>query len=161
MKEDVLDVLLYVFENYQEMGLPADSDAGTLRTELEAAGFHQQQVARACAWLEELAARHREPGVQASPSASRVFAPAELDWLSADCRGFILSLEQMGILTADLRETVIDRLMALAQHNTDEEIDLEQAQWVVLMVLFNRPGREAAYAWVEDLVYNAQDHYLH
>lgn len=161
MKEDVLDVLLYVFENYQEMGLPADSGDGSLRTELEAAGFHQQQVARACAWLEELAAQQREPGLQTSPSAARIFAPAELDWLSADCRGFILSLQQMGILTADLRETVIDRLMALAQHNADEEIDLEQAQWVVLMVLFNQPGREAAYAWVEDLVYNAHDRYLH
>ena len=34
----------------------------------------------------------------------------------------------------------------------DEEIDLDQLKWVVLMVLFNQPGRESAYAWMEDLV---------
>ena len=33
-----------------------------------------------------------------------------------------------------------------------EEIDLDQLKWVVLMVLFNQPGRESAYAWMEDLV---------
>ena len=46
------------------------------------------------------------------------------------------------------RELVIDRVMALE----DEEIDLDQLKWVVLMVLFNQPGRESAYAWMEDLV---------
>ena len=46
------------------------------------------------------------------------------------------------------RELVIDRVMALES----EEIDLDQLKWVVLMVLFNQPGSEAAFAWMEDLV---------
>ena len=33
-----------------------------------------------------------------------------------------------------------------------DDIDLDQLKWVVLMVLFNQPGREAAFAWMEDLV---------
>ena len=157
MKEDVLDVLLYVFENYQETGLPDHSDPEMLKTELEAAGFHQQQVARACAWLEALAAQQHQSGLKASASAARVFASVETDRLSTECRGFILHLQQIGILSAELRETVVDRLMALAEHHSTEELDLEQAQWVVLMVLFNQPGLEAAYAWVEDLVYDVHD----
>jgi Smg protein len=44
---------------------------------------------------------------------------------------------------------VIDRVMALDA----DDIDLEQLKWVVLMVLFNQPGREGAYAWMEDLVF--------
>jgi len=33
--------------------------------------------------------------------------------------------------------------MALEQ----DEMDLDDLKWVVLMVLFNQPGSEAAYAW--------------
>ena len=33
-----------------------------------------------------------------------------------------------------------------------ETIELQQLKWVVLMVLFNRPGKEAAYAWMEDII---------
>lgn len=52
---------------------------------------------------------------------------------------------------------VIDRVMALES----EEIDLEQLKWVVLMVLFNQPGREAAYAWMEDLVFDEMPGIVH
>jgi Smg protein len=161
MNEDVLDVLLYVFENYQETGLPHHGNQDSLKTELEAAGFQRQQVDHACSWLEGLAAQQREPGPQLSASAMRVFAPVELAWLSSECRGFVLHLEQLGILTPEMREAVLDRLMALAEHHPAEELDIEQAKWVVLMVLFNQPGQEAAYAWVEDLVYNQHGGYLH
>jgi Smg protein len=161
MKEDVLDVLLYVFENYQETGLPHPHNPDALKTELEAAGFPRQQVDHACHWLEGLAAQQREPGPQLSASAARAFAPAELAWLSTECRGFVLHLVQLGILTPELRETVLDRLMALAEHHPADELDIEQAKWVVLMVLFNQPGQEAAYAWVEDLVYNPHGGHLH
>ncbi len=113
------------------------------------------------AWLEGLATQQREPGPQLSASASRAFAPVELAWLSTECRGFVLHLQQLGILTPELRETVLDRLMALAEHHPAEEIDLEQTKWVVLMVRFNQPGQEAAYAWVEDLVYNQHGGLLH
>lgn len=161
MKEDVLDVLLYVFENYQETGLPPQSNHATLKTELEAAGFPQQEVDHACAWLEGLALQQQAPGQAPTAGAARVFSPAELACLSTECRGFILHLEHLGILTPELRETVMDRLMALAEHQDAEELDIEQAKWVVLMVLFNQPGQEAAYAWVEDLVYNQHGGYLH
>jgi Smg protein len=54
----------------------------------------------------------------------------------------------MGVLDHTIRETVIDRVMAL----DSEEVDLEQLKWVILMVLFNQPGNEAAAAWMEDIV---------
>jgi Smg protein len=161
MKEDVLDVLLYVFENYQETGLPPHANPATLKTELEAAGFPNPEVDHALNWLEGLAVQQNAPGMALPTGAARVFAPVELECLSVECRGFVLHLEQLGILTPELRETVIDRLMALAEHQDLEEIDLEQTKWVLLMVLFNQPGQEAAYAWVEDLVYNHHGGYLH
>ena len=43
----------------------------------------------------------------------------------------------------------------------EEEIDLEQLKWVVLMVLFNQPDRELAYSDLEDLVFEETPPYLH
>jgi Smg protein len=69
----------------------------------------------------------------------------------------LLFLEQMGVLTPASRERVIDRAMALE----NEDFDIDQLKWVILMVLFNQPGEEAAYAWVEDFVFENPTSSLH
>jgi Smg protein len=58
-------------------------------------------------------------------------------------------LEQHGVLDAHQRELVLDRAMALEQ----DELDLDDLKWVVLMVLFNQPGSEAALAWMETQIF--------
>jgi Smg protein len=40
-------------------------------------------------------------------------------------------------------------------------IDLRQLKWVILMVLFNQPGKEAAFAWMEDIVMDDVNAILH
>ena len=88
--------------------------------------------------------------VFAIPGSIRVFAAAECERLDVAARGFIINLEQIGILSPLQREVVIDKIMAL---EGAEEIDLEQAKWIILMVLFNQPGQEDAYERVEDIVF--------
>ena len=83
------------------------------------------------------------------PSAIRVFSDEERIRLDAACRGYIMYLENIGILPPAQRELVIDRVMALG----DDEVDVDHIKWVVLMVLFSQPGQESAYARMEDLVY--------
>ena len=68
-----------------------------------------------------------------------------------------MHLENVGILSGQQRELVIDRLLAL----DSEEIDTEQVKWVVLMVLFSQPGQEQAYQRMEDLVFEGQSDSLH
>jgi Smg protein len=64
----------------------------------------------------------------------RAYAPRELAKLDAACRGFLLTLEQSGILTADTRELVIERALAAA----GDTLSLEQLKLVVLMVVWNQ-----------------------
>ncbi len=73
------------------------------------------------------------------------------NWTSSTSRraGFLLYLEQQGVLGADQRELVLDRALALDLEN----VGLDDLKWVVLMVLFNQPGSEAAYAWMETQMY--------
>ena len=86
-----------------------------------------------------------------------VFNGYEQARLAAEVRGYLVQLENIGILSTQQRELVIDRLLALEA----EEIDIEQVKWVVLMVLFSQPGQEQAYQRMEDLVFEGQSDALH
>jgi Smg protein len=155
MKETVLDVLMYLFENYQHGEFSDADNQDTLRDELTAAGFPSEEVEHAFTWLDGLSEQRQRPLVFGTPSAMRVYAREELEKLSSECRGFLLNLEQLGILDSSSRELVIDRLMAFS-----DEIDLERVKWVCLLVLINQPDAEAAFEHLEDLVYYQGD-YLH
>jgi Smg protein len=80
--------------------------------------------------------------------AVRIFSDGELARLSTECRGFLLTLERLGVLSPQQREIVIDRMLALDA----DELDTEQLKWVVLMVLSSQPGQEQAFERLEDLV---------
>ncbi len=149
MKESVLDVLIYLFDHYVEEELEITPDQQDLKTQLVQAGFADTQVDKAIDWLEGLAMQKDKLDVDVLRSMSiRVFNDVENEKLDVNCKGFLLFLEQSGVLDAEDRELVIDRVMAL---ETDS-IELQQLKWVVLMVLFNRPGKEAAFVWMEDIV---------
>jgi len=151
MKESVLDVLMYLFENYiyEE---PEDSpDRDSLEDTLQQAGFTSGEIDKAFRWLDELAEQQTDAVAPKHVShPTRIYNGAELQRLDLSCRSFLLHLENIGVLDPTCRELVIDRVMALES----EDVDLEDLKWVILMVLFNQPGQEASYAWMEDLVFD-------
>jgi Smg protein len=159
MKEDMFDVLMYLFEHYymdEETELSPDRDS--LHSELVEAGFPSNDINQAFEWLEGLSVQQHQMQSPQAENAIRIYSALECERLDAESRGFLLFLEQMGILPPDARERVIERVMAL---ETDD-FDLSQLKWVILMVLFNQPGAEAAYAWMEDLVFESlPGGYLH
>ncbi|HIF50965.1 MAG TPA: DUF494 domain-containing protein [Thiotrichaceae bacterium] len=158
MKESVLDVLIYLFDHYVEEELEISPDQEDLKTQLIQAGFADIQVDKAIDWLEGLAMQKDKLDASVLRSMSiRVFNEIENEKLDVECRGFLLFLEQSGVLDSEDRELVIDRVMAL---ETDL-IELQQLKWVVLMVLFNRPGKEAAFAWMEDIVMDEVSAVIH
>ena len=155
MKENVFDVLIYLFENYMDREIDLAPDPDLIRTELAEAGFPQAEINKAFEWLESLTEQQAIKPV--SSPAFRVFSSQEAARLDTECRGLILFLEQSGILTPASRELVIDRIMAF----NEDSISLENLKWVVLMVLFSQPDEEIAFARMEDLVYESLPTYLH
>ena len=158
MKENVLDVLMYLFETYVDTEDEPEPDQHELRDELARAGFADPEIERALDWLDGLT-DHQDSLVYNRPSgeATRIYNELELERLDAGCRGYILYLEQIGILSPAQREILIDRLLALDA----PDIDVEQIKWVVLMVLFSQPGQELAYARMEDLVFDETTGLIH
>ncbi len=159
MKEDMFDVLMYLFEHYyMDEETEASPDRESLHSELMEAGFPASDINQAFEWLEGLSVQQHQMQSSQTENALRIYSPQECERLDSESRGFLLFLEQMGILPPDARERVIERVMALET----EDFDLSQLKWVILMVLFNQPGAEAAYAWMEDLVFESlPGGYLH
>jgi Smg protein len=155
MKETVLDVLMYLFESYVESHDQPEPSRSELKIELGRAGFHDPEIERALDWLDGL----NSTGATNAPrnTGFRVFDAVEQERLDAMSRGYLLQLEQIGILQPAQREIVIDRLLAL----DNEEIDVEQTKWVVMMVLFSQPGQQDAFAQMEDLVYADDSAWVH
>lgn len=127
------DILVYLFENCERADLLHNSEL--LAKKLSAAGFEDAEISEALTWL---AGVGREPHRICAPlpdvhRAVRVYAAKELAKLDAGCRGFLISLEQSGILDAQTREQVLERALAAA----GDALSLEQLKLIVLMVLWN------------------------
>jgi Smg protein len=158
MKENVLDVLMYLFENYFYDEPEEEPDRALLEENLHEAGFSNGEIDKAFEWLDGLAEQRFQPEFSMRTDAPiRVFVDSEVNRLDTACRDFLLHLSNTGILDAQRRELVLDRLMALES----DEITLEDVKWVVLMVLFNLPGQEANFAWMEDLMFDSEQDYRH
>lgn len=146
MKQTVLDILQFLFEHCvdEEAGLPLDRAA--LQAQLMEVGFDEHQVEKAFDWLQafseepELEPRHHR-------NSLRLYTPLEQEKLGIEGMGFMLVLEQSGVLEHHTRELVINRVMALE----GETVELPQLKWIVFMVLVNQPNQDTTVMWLDHL----------
>lgn len=145
MKESALDVLMYLFEQYLDDEVVVEADRESISDALLEAGFAHAAIDSALAWLDGLTGDVRSDGPRRPSALHRVYTREECERLDVRCRGYLLSLEQTGMLDPTTRERVVERVMALEA----EEIDLDQLKWIVLLVTFNQPGRDGASSSME------------
>ncbi|WP_394252462.1 DUF494 family protein [Vibrio profundi] len=157
----MMDILMYLFETYIHSDSELQVDQDELEEELLRAGFHQKDIYKALHWLEDLAALQESDNQAAitncAPTSIRVYTNREMARINIECRGFLLFLEQINVLTTEIREMVIDRVMGLETN----EFELDDLKWIILMVLFNVPGNENAYTQMEELLYTKEQGILH
>tara|TARA_B100001057_G_scaffold69831_1_gene63711 strand:+ start:57902 stop:58375 length:474 start_codon:yes stop_codon:yes gene_type:complete len=157
MRENVLDVLMYLFETYIETQDETEMDHEDLRLDLTEAGFNSIEIEKAFDWLDKLNHENSITADLFDVSSNRVYSRIEMSRLSSSCRGFIEYLEQINILTFRQRELLIDRLLALNTY----DINIDQIKWIVLMILFSQPNQEKAYSRMEDLIFETNEGVLH
>ena len=150
MKENVLDVLIYLFENYMFED-EFEPDQETLIVELSQAGFEHTMIDQAFDWLENLAQMCEQNAFGTDivgRGAIRHYSPEEQEQLTVEAQGLLISLEQCGVLDPVSREMVIDQLMALGV----DSIEIDHMKWVILMVLSNYCDGEGISELTETLV---------
>ena len=147
MKENTLDVLFYLFDNYPDMGDNLPEDRASMHGYLQDAGFLNSEITRAFDWLESLGDTAERVEVTYRCSTTRIFSPQERYWLDGECLGYLVFLENAGVISPEAREQILDRVLELQ----DEDFNLDRLKWVVLMVLLNRPEEGNSFFWAEGL----------
>lgn len=156
MKENMLDVLMYLFDHYisdQEYHL----DQSEILTHLEEVGFNDTEVSRALEWLQGLDQHDSIPLSSQRYTSLRIYTSEEAQLLGAEGIGFLLNLEHNQVLDLSTREKVLERVWALGLN----EVELDQLKWVVLMVLFNQPDQKYSLSWLEDLIFSTTPETVH
>lgn len=151
MKEDMLEVLIYLFENYIIDGVSFEPGQDELAKELVGAGFAGEEIDKAFVWLEDLLdiCEQEENGrLQQASSSLRYYTDDEAIRLQIEGQSLLTRLVNVGVLDQFSREMVIDRVMAL----DSVEVNLDHIKWVVLMVLSNQPGFSEIAEWAEVVV---------
>lgn len=148
----MFEVLVYLFENYFEANIHPDQH--TLAKELSAAGFEDADINGAFDWFDALEAMSQQANI-ASSGVLRIYSESETKKISSESLGFLMFLEQAGVLNPAQRELVIDRAMALP-----EAISLEETKWIVLMAFWNQ-GKAGDYLFVEDALFSDTRPTLH
>lgn len=143
-KENTLDVLFYLFENYSDVD-DVTQNKDVLHSYLQSAGFPHNDISKAFDWLESLADKTELYISEPSQVSTRIFSRYESRYLNLECQSYLLFLEQSKVLTHEMRERAIDRILELK----DKTFDINKLKWVILMLLLNQPDSEASYIWMD------------
>lgn len=129
----MFDILVYLFENYVYADACPESDQ--LARKLSAVGFEEDEIHEALEWftgLRQVSSQGAE--IRPDSTATRFYAEPELARIDTDCRGFLIFLENAGLVNAVSRELIIERAMALP----DSALTLNRFKVIVLMVLWQQ-----------------------
>ncbi|HHA19166.1 MAG TPA: DUF494 domain-containing protein [Methylophaga sp.] len=161
MKTEVLDILMYLFETYLDDDQSDIPSEDSMRNELARIGFQDAKVSKAFDWLDDLSVLKDDISDKNSLKKSdiktlelkhqsiRIFSHFEMEKFDKKARGVLLDLVELGVISSDQRELIIDKALAL----DITHIDQEQMKWVILMVLFNLPDSAGSFTWLQDLLY--------
>jgi len=157
----MFEIIMYLFESYIQIDQTMELDTQEVTDELMQEGFQKSEIAKALAWLDNLANMHKQdPQSRAIPEqkdSHRIYNKQEQSQISLECRNYIHYLEEAKILTTHTREMVIDCIMSL----DSGELILEDVKWLILMVLFNDPKSDDAFLQLESMLMDFEDGLIH
>jgi Smg protein len=139
IKEDFLDILLYLFEYYSEDPMRESDTSFVIRDHLIDAGFQDVAIDHAMDWVEIF--KNSKEGIMLhtpSNSSVRILSDDEKNLLDVECQNYISRLEKFGLLTPEKRELLIDKLTSIGF----EPMDLEVVKALSILMLFQEPSVE-------------------
>lgn len=159
MKENMLDVLSYLFDHYLDLDWGVIGDENTLVYELEEAGFPVLEIDKAFDWLGQLVDLDLKnvDFIRYPQQSMRIFTKEEMTKLDMDCISILTTLERAGAIDSVTREIILDRAMALEV----EKVSCSHFKRVIGLVMLNRSWTDDVVAWVENLVYTPEHDTLH
>jgi Smg protein len=129
----MFDILLFLFESYFDIGSYPDHDK--LSVKLSAAGFEEDDISQALAWLSGLKQlTQTEYPESINRSGIRIYTDFEEQRISPEGLHFLSFWEHNKVITPIEREMIIDRILALGR----KSMSLDKVKLIVLMVLWSQ-----------------------
>jgi len=150
----MFDVLVYLYENYWRPD--ACPEPKQLKRKLSAVGFEAEEIQDALRWLDGLATSAESCTGSPVQGSIRIYTAQEREILGDESLGFITFLGSAGVLSAPMREMVIDRALAVGTG----PMDLEDLKIIVLMVFWSL-GEEPDALILDELFVDAEDRLIH
>lgn len=150
IKESLLNVLMYVFENFIEDEIDIKSPKNII-SEMVADGFQKEQATQALDWFASLSSQQQADETfcqKISDNSFRIYLDYELHKITNNARQLLRTLEKADIIDSYLREIIIHHAMALDEPIIDEA----EIKWVALMALYGIPGKKTQLALLEEMV---------
>jgi Smg protein len=152
----MFDVLVYLYENYG--AFEACPDASSLGRSLADAGFDDDEIREALAWLQGLASIVENTGnlpLEGNDSL-RVYSAREMEQLGAEAVGFLVYLDGARQLSPKQREIVIERALAI----TESPLSVATIKIIVLMVLWSHSA-DVDFLLLEELLDDDEARAMH
>ncbi len=150
MEETVLDVLMFLFDNYLNAHVELVGDDDDIADELEQAGFDEIDVSKALNWLGDLSDLYREGyDFVVQGNVQRILTVHEKTKLDTKCQGYLMKLKRQGVLDFATTEIILESAMAIDV----QTLTLDQFKRIIALVLLNNPNAEEIAASGEDLIY--------
>ena len=150
----MFDVLVYLYENYWRPD--ACPEPKQLSRKLSAVGFEREEIQDALRWLDGLATSAESCTGSPVQSSMRIYTEQEHEILGEESIGFLTFLDSAGVLTAPMREMVIDRALAVGSGT----LELEDLKIIVLMVFWSL-GEEPDALVLDELFVDSEDRVIH
>jgi len=148
----MFDVLVYLYENYG--AFEACPDAAALGRSLADAGFDDDEIREALSWLQGLARVVEDTeslGLEQS-TGIRIYTPSESEQLGTAAIGFLMYLDSAAQLSAQQREIVIERALAI----DEAPLSVGTIKIIVLMVLWSHSA-DVDFLLLEELLNDEDD----
>lgn len=128
----MIDILVFLFAHYGNFESKPEPES--LVRKLKAAGFEENDISVAMDWLEHLkpAIDDDRPPLPAS-DGFRLWTTEETHKFDREGLGFMAFLDQAGVLDCDMRERIVDRVLALEE----TPVPLAKLKIIALAVLWS------------------------
>lgn len=145
----MFEILLFLFENYPQREAAPDRDR--LAIKLSAVGFEMDEIEQVLDWLVELADIPTDPYPinLIESNGLRYYSEHEMRVLDVGSRGFLLFLQQSGVINVLQREWIIDRAIILS---SDDNLP-DKIRWMAWMVLWSRHP-DQNFLPLENMIFN-------
>ncbi len=136
LKEDFLDVLLYLFEYYSEDPVRETGSNFEIKKHLKGAGFEDDVINHAMDWVAIFKSPADSAEITIPQSLSvRIFSNEEKSLLDDECQNYIIRLEKFGLLTPQKRELLIDKLTSIGF----EPMKMKVLKALIFLSWFKKP----------------------